>query len=122
MRKICKVEGASDQIIDMVTDPVVVFDTEFKVIRINKAARKFFTGRPIGKKCFLLKHEFVMACKDCPIWQTLKTGATMTSEILNSKTNNPILLKTYPIYSRKKIQGVILIGRESQDVPAKWRR
>lgn len=114
--------GGYDKILDVVTDPVVVFDTEFKVIKINKAAKSFFTGRPIGKKCFLIKHKFVMACKDCPIWQTLKTGATMTSEILNSKTNNPILLKTYPIYSRKKIHGVVLIGRESNDVPAKWRR
>lgn len=118
-----KSHGKYNCIWDAITDPIVIFDTEFKVMRVNKAARQFFTGRAVGKKCFVIKHKFAMACKDCLIWQTLKTGTTVTDEILCSKTGNPILLKTYPIYSRlKKIKGVVLIGRESSDVPVKWRR
>lgn len=118
-----KTWGEFDRIFDMITDPIVIFDAEFKVININKAGRHFFTGRPLGKKCFLIKHKFALACKDCPIWQTLKTGVTTTSEIVSSKSGDPILLKTYPIYTRlKKIKGVVMVGRESSDVPVKWKR
>lgn len=115
--------GEFDRISDMITDPIVVFDTEFKVVNLNKAARHFFTGRPLGKKCFLIKHKFALACKDCPIWQTLKTGVTATSEILSPKSGDPILLKTYPVYTRlRKIKGVVMVGRESSDIPVKWKR
>ena len=115
--------GGFDRIFDAITDPVIVFDAEFNVIKINKAAKYFFTGYPIGKKCFFTKHKFALACKNCPTWQTLKTGSPTTSEILSPKTSTPILLKTYPIYNRlKKVKGVVLIGRESNDVPIKWKR
>ncbi|NUO07612.1 MAG: hypothetical protein HUU08_02870 [Candidatus Brocadia sp.] len=111
-----------DRVFDAITDPVIIFDAEFNVIKINKAAKYFFVGCPVGKKCFLTKHKFALACKNCPTWQTLKTGATTTSEILSPKTNTPLLLKTYPIYNRlKKIKGVVLLGRESNDVPTKWK-
>lgn len=119
MKKLCGL----DLIFDAITDPIIVFDTEFNLIKINKAAKYFFTGCPIGKKCFLTKHRFALACKNCPTWQTLKTGSTTTSEILSPQTSTPILLKTYPIYNRlKKIEGVVLIGRESSDVPKKVKR
>src|SRR5574341_2206338 len=78
--------GELDCVFNAITDPIVVFDSEFSVIRINKSARQFFKGCPIGKKCFLTKHKFALACKNCPTWQTLKTGLTTTSEILNPKT------------------------------------
>ncbi|MEP9410819.1 MAG: hypothetical protein HRF42_05340 [Candidatus Brocadia sp.] len=111
-----------DRIFDAITDPVIVFDAEFNLVKINKAARNFFTGYPIGKKCFFTKHKFALACKNCPTWQTLKTGSATTSEILSPKTSTPILLKTYPIYSKqKKVKGVVLIGRESGDIPIKWK-
>lgn len=115
--------GDFNRIFDAIAEPIMVFDTEFKLININKAARCFFSGDPVGKKCFFTKHKFALACKNCPTWQTLKTGATTVSEVLDPKTSIPILLKTYPIYNRlKKITGVVLIGRESYDVPLKQKR
>ncbi len=115
--------GECDHIFDMITDPIIVFDVEFNIVKMNKAAKLFFTGYPIGKKCFFIKHKFALACKSCPTWQTIKTGTTATSEILSPKTGNLILLKTYPVHNRlKKIKGVVLVGRESDDVPVKWKR
>lgn len=115
--------GGVDLIFDAITDPIIVFDAEFNLIKINKAAKYYFTGYPIGKKCFFTEHKFALACKNCPTWQTLKTGSIMTSEILSPKTSTPLLLKTYPIYNKqKKVKGVVLIGRESGDVPMKWKR
>lgn len=111
-----------DRIFDAITDPIIVFDAEFNLVKINKAAKHFFTGYPIGKKCFFTKHKFALACKNCPTWQTLKTGSATTSEILSPKTSTPLLLKTYPIYNKqKKVKGVVLIGRESSDIPIKWK-
>ena len=118
-----KTWGEFSKIFEAITDPIVVFDAEFNVIKINRAAKYFFPGDPVGKKCFLTKHKFALACRNCPTWQSLKTGTTTTSEILSPQTGNPILLKTYPIYNKlKKIKGVVLIGRESTDVPIKWKR
>ncbi len=119
-----KTWGKLDCIFDAITDPIVVFDLEFSVIMLNKSAKQFFTGCPIGKKCFLTKHKFALACKNCPTWQTLKTGSITTSEILNPKTDSLLLLKTYPIYNRQKkvIKGVVLVGRESNDVSVKWKK
>lgn len=115
--------GEFNSIFNAITDPIMVFDTEFKLIKVNKAAKYFFSGYPVGKKCFFTKHKFALACKNCPTWLTLKTGATTTSEILKPQTSTPVLLKTYPIYNRlKKVKGVVLIGRESDDVPIKLKR
>ena len=64
-----KTEEKLDPIFNAITDPIVVFDTEFNVTNINKAAKEFFVGRPIEKKCFFTKHKFALACKNCPTWQ-----------------------------------------------------
>lgn len=118
-----KKRGEFDHILNVITDPIILFDVEFHIVKMNKAARHFFMDYPIGKKCFFIKHKFALACKNCPTWQTIKTGTTATGEILSPKTGNLILLKTYPIYNRlKKIKGVVLVGRESNDVPVKWMR
>lgn len=115
--------GGFNNIFEAITDPIMVFDTEFKLIKVNKAAKYFFSGYPVGKKCFFMKHKFALACKNCPTWFTIKTGVTTTSEILKPQTSIPILLKTYPIFNRlKKIKGVVLVGRESNDVPIKLKR
>ncbi len=122
-RKASKAWGEYDRIFNAITDPIIVFDEDFNVIKINNEAKHFFAGRPVGKKCFFIKHKFAMACKNCPTWQTLKTGKATTSEILSPQTGDLLLLKTYPIYNRlKKVKGVILIGRESTDVPLKWKK
>ncbi|MEK6635287.1 MAG: hypothetical protein AABY38_02930 [Planctomycetota bacterium] len=118
-----KTKGKLDSIFNAITDPIIVFDAEFNVININKAAKEFFIGHPIGKKCFFTKHKFALACKNCPTWQTLKSGKTTTSEILSPKTSTLLLLKTYPIYNRlKNIKGAVLIGRESNDVTIKRKK
>ena len=118
-----KTKEKLDSIFNAITDPIIVFDTEFNVININKAAKEFFIGHPIGKKCFFTKHKFALACKNCPTWQTLKSGKTTTSEILSPKTSTLLLLKTYPIYNRlKNIKGAVLIGRESNDVTIKRKK
>ncbi|MDR4507671.1 MAG: PAS domain-containing protein [Candidatus Brocadiaceae bacterium] len=112
-----KKQGEFESIFNAITDPIVVFDTEFNVIKINKAAQCFFAGNPVSKKCFFIKHKFALACKNCPTWQTLKTGIASNSEIVSPETEKPLLLKTYPIFNRRKrIKGVILIGRESSDI------
>jgi len=111
-----------EDIFNAINDPIVVFDRKFNVIKINKAAKEFFIENPTGKKCFYTKHKFALACKNCPTWQTLKTGRVMTSEILSPKTRLPLLLKTYPIYNRlRNVKGAVLIGRESSDIPIKWK-
>ncbi|MEK7291777.1 MAG: hypothetical protein AAB013_07650 [Planctomycetota bacterium] len=118
-----KTKEKLDSIFNAITDPIIVFDAEFNVININKAAKEFFIGHPIGKKCFFTKHKFALACKNCPTWQTLKSGKTTTSEILSPKTSTLLLLKTYPIYNRlKNIKGAVLIGRESNDVTIKRKK
>lgn len=115
-----KITMVSDYIFNSTMDPIIVFDSEFNIVKINTAAKVFFTGYPVGKKCFSTKHKFALACKNCPIWQTLKTGKTATSEVLNPETCMPVLLKTYPIYNRlKNVQGVVLVGREGNDIPVK---
>ena len=70
--KMHKTREELNSIFNAITDPIIVFDAEFKVTAINKAAEDFFTGCPIGKKCFFTKHKFALACKNCPTWQTLK--------------------------------------------------
>lgn len=105
-----------------ISDPIVVFDTEFRVITINKSAELFFAGYPVGKKCFFTRHKFALTCKNCPTWQTLKTGAVTSGEVMSPKTGNLIHLKTYPIYNRlKKIKGVVVVGHECADIPARWK-
>ena len=39
--------GGFDRIFDAITDPIIVFDTENKKKKINKAAKYFFNGKEI---------------------------------------------------------------------------
>ena len=53
----------------------------------------------------------------------LEDGRNDNVRDIKSKNGDPILLKAYPVYNRlKKLKGVVLIGRESDDVPVKWKR
>ncbi|HHT9124321.1 MAG TPA: PAS domain-containing protein [Candidatus Brocadiia bacterium] len=112
-----------ENLFDAITDPVIVFDTELRIIKINKAAVHFFPECPVGKKCFTIKHAMTPICKDCPAWQSIRTGKPAFTEMYDPDTGDTLLIKTYPIFNGAgEVNAVALVGRVSRDVLTKWLR
>lgn len=123
----CKTTNESNEFLerlfDAITDPVIVFDTELRIIKINKSAVHLFPEDPVGKKCFTIKHAMAPICKDCPAWQSIRTGKTAFTEMYDPDTGQTLLIKTYPIFDAAgEVSAVALVGRVSRDVLTKWLR
>ena len=107
-----------EHLFDAIADPVIIFDTELRIIKINKVGKlHFFPEHSVGKKCFMIKHTMAPICKDCPTWQTIKTGKTAFAEMDDPDTGHALLIKTYPILDvAGAVNAVALVGQVSRDV------
>lgn len=106
-------------LLDIITEPVIVFDTELRIITINKAASHFFPECPVGKKCFTIKHTMAPICKDCPAWQSIRTGKIVlaTAKMYDSCTGQTLQVETYPIFDvAGAVNAVAVVGRSNKDV------
>jgi DNA-binding NtrC family response regulator len=66
--------------LDGLSDPHIVFDTEYKIVGANRAYRKAFNdGKPIvGRKCYEVSHHIKVPCdqagETCPLAQSRASG------------------------------------------------
>lgn len=98
-------------ILDAITEPVIIFDTELRIVKINKAGVRFFQEYPVGRRCFAIKHTMAPICKDCPAWQSIRTGRTASAEMYDPDTGHTLLIKTYPIFDKAgEVNAVALVG------------
>jgi nitrogen fixation/metabolism regulation signal transduction histidine kinase len=104
--------GFLEHLFDAITDPVIIFDTELRIVMINKVGKRhFFPEHSVGKKCFAIKHTMAPICKDCPAWQSIRTGKNAFAKMYDPDTGHTLLIKTYPIFNEDgAVSAVALIG------------
>ena len=75
-------------ILDAIGDPVIINDTDFKIIYQNKASVDFM-GNHIGDYCYRAYEQRENVCKDCALSATFNDGKTRT------------LQRSFPVIGKK---------------------
>ena len=101
---------------DTVTDMVTIHDSEFNIIRANKAAEKIL-GLPLlnvkRSKCYESYHGTECPPVGCPSCQCLKTGVPATFEMFEPHLNMFIEIRALPRFdSNNKLIGLIHVARD----------
>ncbi|MCK4409726.1 MAG: PAS domain-containing protein, partial [Candidatus Eisenbacteria sp.] len=75
--EITKSKHQLQAIFDGITDGLIIVDTDFTVIAVNKAEAAFLGSTPkelVGKPCYQIYCRGDVACETCPAHETFATG------------------------------------------------
>jgi len=96
-------EKSKKDLLDLISELLILQDTEHKIIWLNKAAQKSAKNEPdeiIGRYCFKVWANNEKPCNNCPLDKALKTGKIEEGEISTSDGRQWIV-KGYPIKDDK---------------------
>jgi len=101
---------------DSIKEMVSIMDTDFKILRINKAFADAFGKTPeelIGGKCCKIMHGLAEPLPNCPLMQTLRSGKPSMLEINDVHQNIHLEESTYPILDENgNVTAVVRVARD----------
>jgi len=105
-----------EETFDIINDAITVHDTDFNVLRANKAASELLRlpfQEIIGKKCYLLYHGQDSPPGQCPSCEMIKIGSPSVVEVFEPHLNKFIEVKALPRYSEDgQLTGVVHVLRD----------
>lgn len=125
-RLIAELQGALDRIslsqkewrdtFDSIMDLISIHDTDFRIIRCNRAFAEYFGLSPrnvIGNKCYELFHGLAGPVTGCPHKKALDDNMPVTSEVSDPRTKKIFTVSTFPYFSPEgDLIGTIHIARD----------
>lgn len=104
------------EIFDSTHDAITIHDTDFRIIRANRAAETLL-GLPFHKilrqPCYALFHGTDAPSELCPGCQTLKSGEPTVTEFYEPKLGKHLEIRSVPRFNlEKKLIGIIHIARD----------
>ncbi|UCB57594.1 MAG: PAS domain-containing protein [Candidatus Omnitrophota bacterium] len=103
-----------------VADLVFVQDTNFNIIRANKAfcdALKLKPDEVIGRKCYELLHNSDKPWPDCPFDKSRRDKKIHTEEINDPNLGFPVLVTTSPILNEKgQVVNMVQVVKDISDL------
>lgn len=101
---------------DGMGDLISVHDTEFNIIKVNRAFAEYFRLDPkdiINKKCYEIFHVSDSPSVSCPQATTLKENRPVTAELQDAKTNKIFLVSTFPFHFHDmEFHGIIHVAKD----------
>ena len=101
---------------DAMGDLMTIHDTEFRMLRVNRATAKFFNKEPAelaGRKCFEIFCAKSRECKNCPIISLKQDLRPHKAEISLPNLKKTFLVSASPIFGDKdELIGVIHIAKD----------
>jgi len=101
---------------DSISDLVSMHDTDYRLVRVNRACAKAFKMEPqelIGKTCYEVFHGLKSPRPDCPHKKTLETEKPATAEFFEPHLGVHIEMSTSPIFNEKgKIVASVHVARD----------
>jgi diguanylate cyclase (GGDEF)-like protein/PAS domain S-box-containing protein len=102
---------------DSIADPISIQDSEFRIIRANKAYYDLFKLKPedlAGRHCYEIVHGTSGPIDNCPHVQTLQIKKPVTEEILDPRLDIYLEISASPIFnSSGEITGTV---HQSKDI------
>ena len=109
-----------EQTIDIVPDPIAVLDTEYKIVRLNKAMATRLGMTPeecVGIACYHVVHGTDEPPSFCPYRQLLKDGLEHTAEFCEDFLNGYFKVSVSPLDDPEgKLIGSILVAHDITDI------
>ncbi len=99
------------RVFDSITDPLVVYDRNFRIVMVNRAlllTYKFEPGQSIGRLCYELFHGRDAVCEECHIRDVFRTGEAQRREkVLHLPDGRPrhCEVRAYPV---KDAEGTVV--------------
>ncbi|MBF0621064.1 MAG: PAS domain S-box protein [Magnetococcales bacterium] len=107
---------AWERTFDAISDPIMILDTGYKIIRANHAMTQLLdlsTESIISQTCFTLMHGTTKPVESCPHKQLLQDGKCHTVEIHEEKLNGDFLISVSPLHDANgQLAGSIHISRD----------
>lgn len=101
---------------DSVGDLISIHDTEFKVVRANKAFAEVVKMRPeelTGRRCFEVVHGTTCPIDECPHERTLRTKTASSREVFEPRLGMYLELTTCPIFTESgELMGSVHIAKD----------
>ncbi len=101
---------------DAMSDFVAILDRDFRIVKANKAMAGFLKLSPrelIGLRCYEVMHSRHEPWPQCPHNEMLKSGRSVTDEILDPHIGIPLLVTASPVFDEQgHLLGSIHIARD----------
>ncbi|MBI4843405.1 MAG: DUF3365 domain-containing protein, partial [Nitrospirae bacterium] len=95
---------------DSITDLVSVHDSDYRIVKCNKAFADFFNKKPeelIGMHCYEVVHGLDSPFSGCPHKEMLESGRAETKEIFNSKLGLHLMTTASPVFKDGELKGSV---------------
>ncbi|MEN6373533.1 MAG: PAS domain S-box protein [Smithella sp.] len=96
-------DGEKAVILESIPDPVVMLDTDLKVLWSNAAMKKLFNldaDQLAGRLCFEKMHGLKKPCSICPVVKAINTGQSCTVDDFSS-LGKRWMMRAYPLRDDK---------------------
>lgn len=111
-----EIAGQWQATFDAINDMVSIQDTDFRLVRVNKAYAETMKSKPgdlIGKHCYEIVHGTARPIDDCPHEQTLAVKKAVTEELFEPRLNVFLEVSTSPIFNTAgKITGTVHLAKD----------
>jgi PAS domain S-box-containing protein len=101
---------------DSIADMVFLIDSDFRLLRVNKAAADALSWKPeelVGKHCYEVVHGTDGPVPYCPHRKTLKTGEAASAEFFEPHLGIHLEASTSPIFNDKgEVTGSVHIAKD----------
>ena len=100
-----KVRNDWEEMFNSVTDIITIQDSDFNILRVNKAAESFLGKRAqeiVSKKCHQIFHNRKNPIEECPGEAVLRTGKSQVCEFFDPESGVYLEISAYPRFDDKK--------------------
>jgi two-component system cell cycle sensor histidine kinase/response regulator CckA len=117
--KLKRIAGEWQATFDSITDQVMIIDSDFRIVRGNKASSDFFDVSPDSLRsgrCFSMMHESDAPLESCPLRKMLATGSHEEEEVFCESRGKWLLISADPIVDASgMITGAVHIVKNISD-------
>ncbi len=100
---------------DAITDFVTVIDTDYKILKVNKAFADFVKKHPkdiIGEKCYELLHNTTEPVEGCPHLEMMKTQKAIINEVFEPRSGQYLMISDSPIFENGKLTASVHFAKD----------
>ncbi|MBI5570836.1 MAG: response regulator [Desulfomonile tiedjei] len=105
-----------EQTFDSVPDLIMILDTQYRIVRVNRVASERLGISPqeaIGKTCFALLHGDKAPSADCPHVSLLRDGKQHTAEIREERLSGIFEVTVVPLHDENgRLRGCVHVARD----------
>ncbi len=102
-----------------ITDFITVQDTDYNIIKVNKAVERVFGKGLVGRKCYEVHQSRDNICPDCPAAKVLATGKPAYSS--GVKNMHGIVIEKWFVPMKDEQGNIIAVIRQGRDITERKR-